>query len=75
MTEARLYDFETAAAWLRVSESWLRKQVARRLVPHTRLGRNVRFTEADLEAISEAGHVAPTASAVTRNLRRKAGAA
>lgn len=70
---AGLRDFKTAAEWLHVSESWLRKQVAARQVPHTRLGRNVRFTDEDLAAISERGHVEPSTSATSRELRRKAG--
>lgn len=57
---AALRNFTEAAEWLNVSESWLRKQVAARLVPHTRLGRNVRFTDENLQAIAERGRVEPS---------------
>jgi excisionase family DNA binding protein len=59
MTEP-LRTFEQAAEWLHVSDSWLRKQVAARKVPHTRLGRNVRFSEADLAEIVARARVEPT---------------
>ncbi len=47
--------FKQAAERLNVPESWLREKVAKRQVQHTRLGKHVRFTEKDIEAIVEAG--------------------
>jgi excisionase family DNA binding protein len=41
-----------AAERLSVSTSWLKKQVATGQVAHTRLGRSVRFSGADLAEIS-----------------------
>lgn len=67
-----LRDFAAAAEWLNVSESWLRKKVAQRQVAHTRLGRNVRFTDADLAAIAAAGKVEPAKSLTARELKRRA---
>ena len=46
-----LVDKKTAAAWLGVSVSWLEKRIAAREVPHTRLGRAVRFSADHLAAI------------------------
>ena len=46
-----LLTFTEAAQRLNVTESWLRSRVKARTVPHTRLGRFIRFTEADLDAI------------------------
>ncbi|MQA85035.1 MAG: helix-turn-helix domain-containing protein [Streptosporangiales bacterium] len=40
--------FSEAAQRLNVPESWLREKVARRQVPHTRLGKHVRFTKETL---------------------------
>lgn len=48
-----------AAAQLRMSQSWLRHEVAARSVPHRRIGRRVFFTDADLAAIIRAGEVEP----------------
>jgi excisionase family DNA binding protein len=45
------YTFQEAASRLGIAESTLRKWVAQRRVPHHRLGRLVRFTDADIEAI------------------------
>jgi excisionase family DNA binding protein len=45
------YTFQEAAERLGIAESTLRRWVAQRRVPHHRLGRLVRFTEADIEAI------------------------
>ena len=48
--EDGLMKVDEAAAHLRVSTSWLYRQVAAGLVPTVRLGRNVRFRRADLDA-------------------------
>lgn len=44
---------EDAAARLNVGKKWLANQARADLVPHRRLGRSIRFTEADLQAIEE----------------------
>lgn len=46
-----LVDKATAAEWLGVSISWIDKQVAAQTIPHTKLGRNVRFSADHLAAI------------------------
>jgi excisionase family DNA binding protein len=49
--DEQLLNIREAADALRVSTSWLYKQVAARSVPCTRLGRSVRFSRANLAAI------------------------
>ncbi|WP_418153380.1 helix-turn-helix domain-containing protein [Actinoalloteichus caeruleus] len=40
-----------AARLLSVKESWLRRAAGRRLIPSTRLGKHLRFSAGDLQAI------------------------
>lgn len=73
----RLYSISEAAEVLNVPFTWLRDKVTARLVPHTRLGRHVRFTEAQLAEIISAGEqpAAPEPVAVllpTGRRRRRA---
>jgi excisionase family DNA binding protein len=49
-----LYTPRAAAQLLAVRESWLRRKAAARAVPCTFLGRHLRFSRADLEAIAQA---------------------
>jgi excisionase family DNA binding protein len=62
-----LYTPGTAARLLAVRESWLRRKAAARAVPCTFLGRHLRFSRADLEAIAQAAaqppHTTPEPSA------------
>lgn len=51
----RLYSIAEAAEVLNVPRTWLRDKVTGRQVPHTRLGRHVRFTESHLAAIIQDG--------------------
>jgi excisionase family DNA binding protein len=50
MAEVLVYDYDRAAAALGVSASFLRKQVMAGRIMHNKLGRNVRFTRAHLDA-------------------------
>lgn len=50
-TPARLYTTAEAAERLQMSADWLKKQAQARKVQCRRLGRSVRFSEADIEAI------------------------
>jgi excisionase family DNA binding protein len=50
-----LYTPAQAAQLLTVRESWLRRKAAARAVPCTLLGRHLRFSAADLRAITTAG--------------------
>ena len=51
-----------AARLLRVPEGWLRKKVTAGLVPHTRIGKHVRFTNDHLRRVIAAGEVQTAAS-------------
>ena len=58
-----LFTIGEAALLLRVPEGWLRKKVSARSVPHTRLGKHVRFTRDHLQQIvvyGEARLASPT---------------
>lgn len=46
----RLYNVAEAAALLRMSQSWVYKQVGANRMQHVRLGGNVRFTMAQIDA-------------------------
>ncbi len=54
-----LYTPEQAAALLQVPESWLRRRAAARGVPWSFLGKHLRFSRADLDAIVAAAGVSP----------------
>lgn len=50
-----LKDIAKAAAWVGVSQNWLREQVLKGLVPPTRIGQYVRFAQSHLDQIVAAG--------------------
>jgi hypothetical protein len=54
----RRYTYPEAAEYLRVEERWLRRNISR--LPHSKKGRVVTFTEADLERIDQMHHHEPT---------------
>ncbi|MEV0598468.1 helix-turn-helix domain-containing protein [Streptomyces sp. NPDC050315] len=51
----RLYTATQAAELLQIPASWLRKKAAAGAVPHIRIGRHLRFSEADLREIIRVG--------------------
>ncbi|MES9587781.1 helix-turn-helix domain-containing protein [Streptomyces sp. NPDC094045] len=55
----RRYTYAEAAAELRVDERWLRRHI--RSLPHSKKGRTVTFTDADLERIDQMYRHEPTA--------------
>lgn len=56
----RLYTPAQAAGFLAVKESWLRRKAGTRTIPCTFLGKHLRFSAADLHAITTAGsHTLP----------------
>ncbi|MFI6093511.1 excisionase family DNA-binding protein [Streptomyces sp. NPDC051218] len=57
----RLYTPEQAARLLQVPASWLRKRAADHAIAHTRIGRHLRFSTADLHALVHAGQHPPAA--------------
>lgn len=48
------YTVEEAAERLGLRPSWLYERTRRKAIPHRRLGKYVRFTEQDLQAIADA---------------------
>jgi excisionase family DNA binding protein len=70
----RVYTIAEAARLLRVPEGWLRKKVTAGLVPHTRLGKHVRFTDEHLRRIVADGEQEPArpAEAVGQGLSSRA---
>jgi excisionase family DNA binding protein len=61
----RLYTIAEAARVLRVPEGWLRKKVSAGVVPHTRLGKHVRFTDDHLLRIVAEGDQEPATGPAT----------
>lgn len=68
----RLLTISEAAAELNVPENWLRKKVSAGQVPHTRIGRHVRFTEEHLRQIVTAGEQPVLRPSTTRGLSPRA---
>ncbi|MFJ2675070.1 helix-turn-helix domain-containing protein [Streptomyces sp. NPDC087525] len=52
------YTYAEAAGELRVEESWLRRHIRR--LPHSKKGRVVTFSDADLERIDQIHHYEPS---------------
>lgn len=53
----RLLDKEQLAELLEVPVGWVTKAVTARLIPHTRVGKHVRFSETDVAEIVESRRV------------------
>jgi excisionase family DNA binding protein len=51
----RLLSVPQLATFLGVSPAWVRKQILGRAIPFTKLGRNVRFTPAQVRQILDQG--------------------
>lgn len=58
----RRLQYPEAAEELGIEESWLRRHIKR--LPHSKLGRTVYFTDADLERIDAQFHHEPTTGPV-----------
>jgi len=59
--ERLLFGFADVAQMLDVPESWLKREVTARRIPFRRLGRTVRFSQQDIDAIVEASAFTPAA--------------
>ncbi|MGP4112607.1 helix-turn-helix domain-containing protein [Streptomyces sp. 4N509B] len=57
-----LFTADQAAARLRIPPSWLRKKAAQGEIPHTRIGRHVRFSPDDLTELIRHGSRRPSDS-------------
>lgn len=53
MTSPLLYTVAEAAGLLNVTENWLTERVSAQAIPHRRLGRKIRFAQADLDLLIE----------------------
>lgn len=58
------------AELLKVSQAWVRKGILERTLPFTKLGRNVRFTPAQVEQILQAGERPPIRADAGRSTHR-----
>jgi excisionase family DNA binding protein len=58
-SEPLLYTAEQAAELLQVRPSWLRRKATARAVPCRFVGKHLRFSRTDLDAIAEAGATRP----------------
>jgi excisionase family DNA binding protein len=69
-----LFTIAEAAHLLNVPVGWLSKKVSAHEIPHTRLGKHVRFTPEHVDLIIEAGeqrpHAVSPSSGVSRRARR-----
>lgn len=78
-TSVELFTIGEAALLLRVPESWLRKKVSARSVPHTRMGKHVRLTSDHLQQIVTNGEscvatpIRPATGLSTRARRTRPG--
>jgi excisionase family DNA binding protein len=59
-----LYSVQEAAAKLRVAPKWLYERTRKNAIPYRRLGKYVRFSESDLEAIINGAKV-PVNTSIT----------
>jgi excisionase family DNA binding protein len=66
-----LFDFQQAARRLNVTESYLRRGVTARTLPHRRIGRKVMFSIDDLRQIVTASAVTPADAPTTLRPRRR----
>lgn len=69
-TISKHYTISEVAEILGVPMTWVRDKVTERKIPHTRIGRHVRFTDDHIQAISDAGY-----RPVVRGTRRHIAAA
>lgn len=67
----RCLDLDQAAEYLGVKRRWLADRCGNRSIPHTRLGRKIRFTPADIRAL-EAQFREPVRNTLTSARVRRA---
>lgn len=60
------YTYAEAAAELRVTETWLRRHITK--LPHSKKGRVITFSDADLERIDALFHREPTSGPLAKPL-------
>lgn len=57
-----LFTFTETAQMTALPESWLRKAVSERRIPFRKVGKHVRFSAADIDALIEQTAIAPAVS-------------
>jgi excisionase family DNA binding protein len=62
MTAPLLYTVAEAAELLNVTQNWLEESVSAQTIPHRRLGRKIRFSQADLDSLIEQSARRPVSS-------------
>jgi excisionase family DNA binding protein len=72
LTTPALYTIAEAARLLNVPVGWLSKKVSAHEVPHTRLGKHVRFTPEHIQLIIAAGEQQPRAVPLSSGVSRRA---
>lgn len=65
------YTYDQAIEHIPVEESWLRRHIKK--LPHTKVGRTVYFTDADLTRIDQLFHHEPTTGPLAAAPELKAG--
>ena len=55
----RLYTVSQVAAILHLAEAWIYERTRKKAIPHRKLGKHIRFTDADLSAIVQMGFRGP----------------
>ena len=66
MNEKVLYTPAEAAERTSLPESWLRKAATERRIPFRKVGKHLRFSQADLDALVEQSAVAPAVTPIRR---------
>jgi predicted DNA-binding transcriptional regulator AlpA len=66
-----LMDAHAAGELLGVPHTWLLREARAERIPHRRLGRYVRWSQADIDAITEAGAYGPRTGTVPVSRKRK----
>lgn len=61
-----LFTFGEAAEMTGLRESWLRKAVASQAIAHRKVGKHVRFSRADIDALVDGSAVTPAPSGPAR---------
>lgn len=69
----QLLTVQQLATYLNVSAGWVRKGILTRTLPHTKLGKSVRFTPAQVDEILRGGAVETGPEESTRTPRRRHG--
>jgi excisionase family DNA binding protein len=65
VTTPILYSVPEAAARLNVAPKWVYERTRKNAIPYRRLGKYVRFSDADLAAIIDGAYIAPVGGSIS----------